>query len=180
MELVSATGLTNRGLKTPDGISVIKKVKIPVALTECAFVSHDVESVWCSDSSHQQKLAIAHAKALCAYFGLTFQENIVVNIIAGGTKITGQLINNRTWGPMAAICKAKGIAYAWDGSKRILALAGADITNIPAVSGVVIAAGSQVITGTIVNNITWGPVAAVCQALGIAYTWDSSTMTMKF
>lgn len=105
---------------------------------------------------------------------------INVTIIAGSTSIIGQLTDGSTWGPIAAICKAKGIAYSWDSTKRVMALAGADISNIPATKGVTIAAGNQAITGAIINNSTWGPAAAICKALGITYTWDASTMAMKF
>lgn len=103
-----------------------------------------------------------------------------VTIIAGSTSIVGQLNNDKTWGPIAAICKAKNIAYSWDGSKRVMALAGVDISNIPATTGVTIAAGNQAIAGSIIDNSTWGPVAAICKALSIPYSWDTPTMTMKF
>ena len=73
-ELVLTTGLTNRGLKTPDYISIVKKSKIPCVLSECSFVTNDAESIWCSDENHQWELAKAHAKAICKYFGLTYKE----------------------------------------------------------------------------------------------------------
>lgn len=72
-ELVDATSLPNRGLKNiPSGIGVIKNTKKPCVLSECAFVSNDKESVWASDDNHTWIIAVAHAKAICRYFGVMF------------------------------------------------------------------------------------------------------------
>lgn len=77
-ELVNTTKLPNRGLKeTPSGVGVIKKVKIPCVLSECAFVSNDKESIWCSDEQHNWQLAIAHAKAICRYYSITFKNPLL-------------------------------------------------------------------------------------------------------
>jgi N-acetylmuramoyl-L-alanine amidase len=63
--LLKANGLTNRGLKeTPSGVGVIKRVNIPCVLSECAFVSNDAESVWCSDPTKREILAQAHFDAI--------------------------------------------------------------------------------------------------------------------
>jgi GH25 family lysozyme M1 (1,4-beta-N-acetylmuramidase) len=113
----------------------------------------------------------------------TFTSDILataVIIIAGGTTLFGQLINGRTWGPIAAICKATGIAYTWDSAKHIMCLAGASDANVAAASGVQVVAGTQVIAGQLLGGSTWAPVAPVLKALGISYTWDASTRTLKF
>jgi GH25 family lysozyme M1 (1,4-beta-N-acetylmuramidase) len=103
-----------------------------------------------------------------------------VIIIAGSTTLFGQLSNSgSTCGPIAAICKAKGIAYAWDAAKQIMCLAGASDANVSA-SGVQIVAGSQVIAGQLLGGSTWAPVAAVLNALGISYTWNQATRTLTF
>jgi N-acetylmuramoyl-L-alanine amidase len=74
-ELVSCTGLYNRGLKeTPSGVGVIKKVTIPCVLSESAFVSNPGEAIWCYDDYHQFLIAEAHAKAVCRYFDIKFKE----------------------------------------------------------------------------------------------------------
>lgn len=74
-ELVNVTKLSNRGLKeTPSGVGVIKKVKIPCVLSECAFISNDKESIWCSDEDHNWQLAIAHAKAVCRFYNNEFKN----------------------------------------------------------------------------------------------------------
>lgn len=103
-----------------------------------------------------------------------------VTIIAGSKTIPGQLIDSHTWGPIADICNAKGITYTWDGAKRIMALAGADTSNIPATTGVTIAAANQAIAGSIIDSKTWGPVGEILKALAIPYTWEAATRTLKF
>jgi GH25 family lysozyme M1 (1,4-beta-N-acetylmuramidase) len=45
-------------------------------------------------------------------------------------------------------------------------------------TGVIIEAGSQVLIGQLVNGSTLGPIAAICNAKGIPYTWDASKQTM--
>ena len=102
-----------------------------------------------------------------------------VIIDAGSAILFGQLIGGSTWGPIATICKAKGITYTWDATKDIMCLAGASDANIAA-SGVQVVAGGQVIAGQLLGGSTWAPVAAICKALGISYTWDATTRTMKF
>lgn len=122
---------------------------------------------------------LAKFKTVTASTSLTASGQ-AVNIIAGGQTISGQLINGSTWGPVAAVCKAKGLTYEWDSVKRVMAISGADTSTIPATTGATIAAGSQAIAGSIISNTTWGPIAAVCRALGITYSWDAAKMTMKF
>lgn len=117
-ELVNTTQLTNRGLKTPDNISVIKKIKIPVALTECAFVSNNTEHVWCSDEDKMWALAIAHAKAICNYLGVTYKGVATmksINIVVGDKKTTGFLINGISYGPIRTIGEGLNKTVTWDG-----------------------------------------------------------------
>jgi len=75
-ELVSATGLSNRGLKdSGKSVGVVRAINIPVSLTECAFVTNTEEYIWASDADHQMILAVAHAKAICRYFGVEYKED---------------------------------------------------------------------------------------------------------
>lgn len=73
-ELVKTTKMTNRGLKTPDNISIIKKSKIPCVLSENGFVTNNEESFWCSDPIKQWLLAESHAKAICKYFNVSYKN----------------------------------------------------------------------------------------------------------
>ncbi|MDD4588028.1 MAG: N-acetylmuramoyl-L-alanine amidase [Heliobacteriaceae bacterium] len=74
-ELVTHTGMADRGIKEiPQGIGVLKYVKIPCVLSENGFVTNDQESIWCADEEHNWILAKAHAIAICNYFGLPYQD----------------------------------------------------------------------------------------------------------
>ena len=117
-ELVLTTKLPNRGLKTPDNVSVVKKIRIPVALTECAFVSNNTEYKWCSDATLQMELARAHAKAICKYFGITYKEEeelTEVKVIVNGKEVSeGYLIAGTSYVPVRAIAEALGAKVTWD------------------------------------------------------------------
>jgi len=74
-ELVSITGLSNRGIKdSGKSVGVVRAIKIPVSLTECAFVTNPKEYIWCSNPDRQIILAKAHAKAVCKYFKVEYKE----------------------------------------------------------------------------------------------------------
>lgn len=124
-ELAAATGLPSRGLKAPDNISIIKKSKIPCVLSECAFVSNDAESVWCSDPAHQQRLAVAHAKAICKYFGIIYKEGEEEEVLAPvKIKVNGKDLPNghitkldgkdTSFAPVRTLAEALGAKVTWD------------------------------------------------------------------
>lgn len=124
-ELAAATGLRNRGLKTPDQVSLLTKTKIPCVLSECAFVSNDRESVWCSDPDHQQQLAAAHARAICRYFGLTCRGEkgegrlAPVRLVVNGKPLPHAYISpvdgrDTSFAPVRALAEALGARVAWD------------------------------------------------------------------
>lgn len=125
-ELVMVTELSNRGLKTPDNISIVKKSKIPCVLSECAFVSNDAESIWCSDPAHQQKLAVAHAKAICRYFGIIYKEGVNKEVVLSPVKIkvngtdlpNGHIAKldgkDTSFAPVRTLAEALGAKVTWD------------------------------------------------------------------
>lgn len=119
-ELVNTTKLRNRGLKeTPSGVGVIKKVKIPCVLSECAFVSNDKESIWCSDEQHNWQLARAHARAICRYFGKEYIDLVKTNVKLNGKKLSnGYLINDSNYVPVRALCEAFGCTLSWDQNSK--------------------------------------------------------------
>lgn len=102
-----------------------------------------------------------------------------VTIIAGTTTIEGKLINGGTWGPVAAICRAKGIACTWDAAKKIAILPGVSDAALPSGAPIIATKGST-LAGWLVGGSTWGPVAPMLKDLGIPYTWDATTNTLKF
>lgn len=119
-ELVAATGLTSRGLKTPNNISIVKKSKIPCVLSECGFISNAKEYVWCTDAQHQLILAKAHAKAICKFFNMTYKEEeelVEIKVVVNGVAITnGYLIDNSSYVPVRALAEALGAQVSWDGT----------------------------------------------------------------
>ena len=138
-ELVSATGLVNRGVKQVDsGIGVIKKVYKPTILIECAFVSNDSESIWCSDEAHQLILARAIAKGICKYFGVEYKEEgsseemkIVVeapdiNVIMNGKPVDKTVLltvdgRDTTYIPAVAL-RDVGINVKWDEASKTVVI----------------------------------------------------------
>ncbi len=121
IEIVAASGLANRGVKdTPSGISIIRKVtKMPIVLSECAFVSNDQESIWCSDPAHRYLLARAHARAICKYFGKEYIDMDITKIKLNGVQIAyGYLINNYNYAPVRALAEALGASVTWDSSSK--------------------------------------------------------------
>jgi GH25 family lysozyme M1 (1,4-beta-N-acetylmuramidase) len=204
---------TNEGVSRSD-LSTIAKVFLdevtaltgatPVVYTCPSFISENLDStlaaylLWIADYSSDapgsnsiwsswagwQHSDSGNVSGVTGHVDLDVFTNDIfatgVIIIAGSTTLFGQLSNSgSTWGPIAAICKAKGIAYTWDSAKQIMCLAGASDANASA-SGVQIVAGSQVIAGQLLGGSTWAPVAAALNALGISYTWDQATRTLTF
>ncbi|MDD4780330.1 MAG: N-acetylmuramoyl-L-alanine amidase [Tissierellia bacterium] len=119
-ELVSATGLTNRGLKdSGKSVGVVRAINIPVSLTECAFVTNPNEVIWCSDSDHQLILAKAHAKAICRYYGIEYKENGGIDYMKVGMEVSDMKVT------MNGNTVIKSV---------ILTVDGKDTTYIPAVA----------------------------------------------
>ncbi|MGB4385885.1 MAG: N-acetylmuramoyl-L-alanine amidase [Caldicoprobacterales bacterium] len=70
-ELVKATGLRNRGVKT-NNFYVLRHTKIPAILCECGFMDNLEEAKLMLDEKHQQKVAEAIAKGICSYLGVKY------------------------------------------------------------------------------------------------------------
>lgn len=70
-ELVKATGLRNRGVKTGN-FYVLRKTKMPAILCECGFMDNLEEAKLMLDENYQQKVAEAIAKGICSYFGVKY------------------------------------------------------------------------------------------------------------
>lgn len=119
--IVAAAGLGSRGIKnTPVGVSLIRKVtSMPIVLSECAFVSNDEESVWCSDPERRMILARAHARAICEYFGKDYVDMDITKIKVNGVQISyGYLINNFNYAPVRALAEALGATVNWDAAGK--------------------------------------------------------------
>lgn len=66
-EIVAATGLSNRGVKTAN-FYVMKHAPMPASLVELAFVTNDREESLLADDTFQETLAKAIARAIGRYF----------------------------------------------------------------------------------------------------------------
>lgn len=63
-ELVSVTGLRNRGLKDRPDLCVLRETNMPAALIELAFISNPEEEALLKDAAWQKKVAIAMANGI--------------------------------------------------------------------------------------------------------------------
>lgn len=77
-ELVAASGLRNRGVKTAS-YYVLLHTSMPAALVETAFISNPDEEKLLKDSAWQQKMAVAIAKGILSTLGITYKETAVKN-----------------------------------------------------------------------------------------------------
>ena len=77
-EMVSASGLRDRGVKTAS-YYVLVNTSMPAVLVETAFISNPNEEKLLKDSAWQQKTAVAIAKAILTNFCIAYKEEVVKN-----------------------------------------------------------------------------------------------------
>ena len=77
-ELVAASGLRNRGVKTAS-YYVLLHSSMPAVLVETAFISNPDEEKLLKDSAWQQKTAVAIAKGILNTLGIKYVESAVKN-----------------------------------------------------------------------------------------------------
>ena len=70
--LVSAGSWPNRGVKTQN-VLVLRDTSMPAILTESGFIDHPMDAAKLKDPNFRHALAVAHAKGLCAYFGIQYK-----------------------------------------------------------------------------------------------------------
>ncbi len=68
-ELIKATGLRNRGVKTAN-FHVLRESRMPAILAECGFMDNRRELNLLKSDSYRRKCAVAIAKGIAATFGL--------------------------------------------------------------------------------------------------------------
>ena len=71
-------GLVNRGVKVNPSLYVLKNTAMPAILTECGFVDNMYDASLLKTEDFRQRLAVAHAKGICEYFGQIYQDAGVV------------------------------------------------------------------------------------------------------
>jgi len=72
-ELVPATGLYDRGLKTAN-YHVLRETNCPAVLTEVGFISNPKEEALMKDPVWDDKVSTAIAKGICNFLGIEFME----------------------------------------------------------------------------------------------------------
>ena len=74
--LVQAGSWYNRGVKVQD-VMVLRETSMPAILTENGFIDSGGDSSRFKYTSFFHDLAVAHAKGICAYFGIQYKEGVV-------------------------------------------------------------------------------------------------------
>lgn len=74
--LIQVGGWANRGVKTQN-VYVLRRTNTPAILTENGFIDSASDSAKLRDPAFIHALAIAHAKGICDYFGITYKEGVV-------------------------------------------------------------------------------------------------------
>lgn len=114
-ELIKATGLVNRGVKTAN-FYVLRETRMPAVLIELAFITNPQEEQLLGDPGFQDLCARSIATGVAAFLGIEFpaeqpSDGILINI--GGEMIAGRLINDRAWGPVRDIAESLGKTVRW-------------------------------------------------------------------
>ncbi|WP_407310888.1 N-acetylmuramoyl-L-alanine amidase [Desulfosporosinus sp. SB140] len=68
------SGWANRGIKAQNVSVLGSKTNAPAILTENGFIDSAADTVKLKEPSFRQALAVAHAKGICDYFGITYKE----------------------------------------------------------------------------------------------------------
>lgn len=82
------SGWPNRGIKTQN-VMVLRETSMPAILTENGFIDSASDSAKLKDPAFIKKLAVAHCKGICDYFGYTYREqaqNTVVGAVVVDNK----------------------------------------------------------------------------------------------
>ena len=74
--LVQQSGMIDRGLAVAN-FFVLLQTKAPAVLTENGFIDNDEDAKLLKLPDFRQRIAIAHAKAVCDYFNQPYKENNV-------------------------------------------------------------------------------------------------------
>lgn len=78
--LVEAGGWVNRGVKVQN-VLVLRETSMPAILTENGFIDRDADAVKLKNSNFRYALAVAHAKGICDYLGIQYQEKPEVDTV---------------------------------------------------------------------------------------------------
>lgn len=77
--LLQAAGWYDRGVKVQN-VSVLRKTNAPAILTENGFIDNPADAAKLIDPDFRQSLARAHAKGICDFFGIQYQDKGVSTV----------------------------------------------------------------------------------------------------
>ncbi|MNW57709.1 N-acetylmuramoyl-L-alanine amidase LytC precursor [compost metagenome] len=120
--MVSATGLSNRGVKFGN-LAVTRETTMPAALLEVGFINHPSDEIKLFDPAFQDKVIEALANAILEYFGakdrptqddVDYPEMEITVRAHEDQTFTGYNIKNTTWVPSRPVGELLGasIGYA--------------------------------------------------------------------
>ncbi len=178
--LIEETGLRNRGVKQADLHITRESARYGIlgVLVELGFMTNKEECKLLKTPEYREKCAVAIAKAICAYFGVSFhqstdnsqkEQSLVDNICS--IEVNGKLLSVRgvlrdgkSLLPVRAVAEAagKGTVVGWCDASRTVLLNGKALTSL------------QLINGT---GYAWSKEIAA--ALNLQVEWDGSTKTVK-
>lgn len=72
-QINAISGWPNRGVKVQN-VMVLRETSMPAILTENGFIDSASDSAKLKDPTFIHALAVAHAKGICDYFGITYRE----------------------------------------------------------------------------------------------------------
>jgi len=72
-QINAISGWANRGVKVQN-VMVLRETTMPAILTENGFIDSDSDSAKLKDPAFIHRLAVAHAKGVCDYFGMSYKE----------------------------------------------------------------------------------------------------------
>lgn len=126
-----------RGPASPDGVLVknlylLRETKAPAILVEMGFITNPQQEQQLREASFQRLLAVAIAKGILNYFGLTFREPGIepgeqerrIRILVDGSEVIPDvpptLVQGRVMVPLRTVAEALGAQVEWDATNRTM------------------------------------------------------------
>lgn len=88
--LIASCGWANRGVKTANDY-VLKYTNAPAILTENGFIDSASDSAKLKDPTFIQAIAVAHAKGICDYFGISYKEGVKPVVVTTTQPVKGPI-----------------------------------------------------------------------------------------
>jgi N-acetylmuramoyl-L-alanine amidase len=123
-ELIQATGLTNRGVKTA-GYYVLRYTNMPAALTELAFISNAEEEKLLKKPSFQEKVANAIVNGIAKAAGIQIKEDENVQktkILFEGKELEGFIVDGKSYAEVRKLAEMLGLKVEWNATKNVIEL----------------------------------------------------------